>query len=70
MKTFRSRNASIRIHHKTLNNTIKERIDWIVIITIIISILRRNVFRMTANLPYGSPVNVDYDYYQTFRGCF
>ena len=25
-----------------------------------------NVFSMTANLPYGPPVNTDIDYYQTF----
>ena len=36
-------------------------------VIIIISILKEdNVFSMTANLPYGPPVNTDIDHYQTF----
>ena len=37
------------------------------ILPITLSILKEdNVFSMTANLPYGPPVNTDIDYYQTF----
>ena len=43
----------------------------LVIIIIIISIFKEdNVFSMTANHPYGPPVNTDTDYYQTFFGLF
>ena len=38
----------------------------IIIIIIIISIFKEdNVYSMTANLPYGPPVNTDIDYYRT-----
>ena len=41
----------------------------IIIITIIISIFNEdNVFSITANLPYGPPVNTDIDDYRTFFG--
>ena len=44
----------------------------VIIIIIIISISKEDsVFSMTANLPYGPPVNTDIDYYQSFFGlCF
>ena len=29
-----------------------------------------NIFSMTANLPYGPPMNTDIDYYQTFFPFF
>ena len=37
-------------------------------LVIIISSLFKedNIFSMTANLPYGPPMNTDSDYYQTF----
>ena len=39
----------------------------IIIIIIIISIFKEdNVFSMTANLPYGPPLNTDNDYCRTF----
>ena len=35
-------------------------------LSVIISIFKEDkVFSMTANLPYGPPVNTDIDYYQT-----
>ena len=38
-------------------------------IIIIISIFKEdNIFSITASLPYGPPVNIDIDYYQTFFG--
>ena len=41
------------------------------IIIIIISITKEdNVFSMTANLPYGHPMKIDNDYYQTFLRTF
>ena len=43
----------------------------IIIIIIIISIFKEdNIFSMTANFPYGPPVNTDIYYYQTFFRTF
>ena len=40
-------------------------------ILIIISIFKEdNVFSMTANFPYGPPVNTDNDYHRTFLDLF
>ena len=46
-------------------------LDLLLIIVILISILLEdNVFSMTANLPYGPPMNADNDYYRTFFSNF
>ena len=43
----------------------------IIIIIIIISIFKEDkVFSIIASLPYGPPVNTDFDYYRTFFGLF
>ena len=55
-----------------LNGSVQKMIiQFYVIIIIIISIFKEdNVFNMTANLPYGPPVNTDIGYYRTFLGLF
>ena len=48
---------------------LKTLIIIIIVIIIIISIFNEDyVFSITANLPYGPPVNTDIDYYRTFFG--
>ena len=42
----------------------------IILIIVKIPLFREdNVFSLTVSLPYGSPVNLDTDYYQTFSAC-